>query len=37
MGPYKFLFVPKDSNGFLWVLIVPHALLCVLMGPNASF
>ena len=36
MGPYKSLCVLIDSNGFLWVLIVPFASLWILMGLYSS-
>ena len=36
MGRYRPLFVLKDSNGFLWVLIGTYAALCVRKGPHGS-
>ena len=39
MGPYKSLCVLKDSNGSLWVPIIPFASLWILMsimGPYRS-
>ena len=32
LGPYKSLFVVKNSNGSLWVLISPYSSLLVSNG-----
>ena len=36
MRPHRSLFVVRDSNGLVCVLIGPYSSLCFLMGPYVS-